>query len=231
MSTKIKGGSRGRDPSKSSERSTPVIKVTHEMKSQVTSSLSEAGEKGVGASGSHRCRHITMGPTEVLLELTGQTGSLLYMSPEVYNEEPYNEKADVFSFAMVLYELVHRRTLMNHIIEMNPRASSTDEDMGEAIAVYAQMVANGHRCERLNELMIDPLIFTGLSSCFRPPINAFVLPSLSNLMVKCWAHKASDRPSMAEVQLELEKIVKEEDLSCLNARPGGAGCSDFCSIQ
>ena len=125
----------------SSPKSIPIVKVTHEMKSQVNS------REAVGDGHSH----LTMGPTEVLLELTGQTGSLLYMSPEVYNEEPYNEKADVFSFAMVLYELLHRRTLMDHIIEMNPRASATDEDMQEAIAVYAQMVANGHRCERWSD--------------------------------------------------------------------------------
>ena len=35
----------------------------------------------------------------------GCTGSRLYMSPEVYQGLPYNEKVDVFSFAIVLYEV------------------------------------------------------------------------------------------------------------------------------
>jgi len=36
---------------------------------------------------------------------------------------------------------------------------------------------------------------------------------------------------MSDVLSRLEKISKEEDLNILNVRPGGAGCSDFCSIQ
>jgi Protein tyrosine and serine/threonine kinase len=37
--------------------------------------------------------------------LTGQSGSLLYMAPEVFLNLPYNEKADVFSLGVVLFEL------------------------------------------------------------------------------------------------------------------------------
>jgi serine/threonine protein kinase len=39
-------------------------------------------------------------------DLTGGTGSFVYMAPEVFLRLPYNEKADVYSFAMVMYELL-----------------------------------------------------------------------------------------------------------------------------
>lgn len=38
-------------------------------------------------------------------EMTGMTGSLRYMAPEVALGEPYCEKADVYSFAIVLWQL------------------------------------------------------------------------------------------------------------------------------
>jgi len=41
--------------------------------------------------------------------LTGQTGSVRYMAPEVALDEPYNQSVDVYSFSMVLWEMVHRR--------------------------------------------------------------------------------------------------------------------------
>lgn len=40
------------------------------------------------------------------------TGSQMYMSPEVHGRLPYNEKADVFSFAVLLYELLARSMLV-----------------------------------------------------------------------------------------------------------------------
>ncbi|CAM9635982.1 unnamed protein product [Phaeothamnion confervicola] len=39
-------------------------------------------------------------------KMTGGTGSLRYMAPEVAMERPYNEKADVYSFSIVLWELL-----------------------------------------------------------------------------------------------------------------------------
>ncbi|KAK9861467.1 hypothetical protein WJX84_003285 [Apatococcus fuscideae] len=38
--------------------------------------------------------------------LTGETGSYRYMAPEVFRHEPYNIKVDVYSFAMILYQLL-----------------------------------------------------------------------------------------------------------------------------
>ena len=40
--------------------------------------------------------------------ITGETGSLRYMSPEMANSEPYNHKSDVFSFISGRSALLHR---------------------------------------------------------------------------------------------------------------------------
>ncbi|CAD7698960.1 unnamed protein product [Ostreobium quekettii] len=37
--------------------------------------------------------------------LTGETGSYRYMAPEVFRHEPYNNKVDVYAFAMICYQL------------------------------------------------------------------------------------------------------------------------------
>ncbi|CAN0195876.1 unnamed protein product, partial [Discosporangium mesarthrocarpum] len=41
--------------------------------------------------------------------MTGETGSARYMAPEVAESRPYNEKADVYSYAMVLWEMATLR--------------------------------------------------------------------------------------------------------------------------
>ena len=39
-------------------------------------------------------------------KMTGETGSYRYMAPEVFRHETYNEKVDVYAFAMIFYELL-----------------------------------------------------------------------------------------------------------------------------
>ncbi|KAA8532923.1 hypothetical protein F0562_032960 [Nyssa sinensis] len=39
-------------------------------------------------------------------KMTGETGSYRYMAPEVFNHQRYDKKVDVFSFAMILYEML-----------------------------------------------------------------------------------------------------------------------------
>ena len=46
------------------------------------------------------------GSADTVYEMTGGTGSLRYMAPEVALEKPYNEKADVYSFAVILWQMV-----------------------------------------------------------------------------------------------------------------------------
>jgi serine/threonine protein kinase len=42
---------------------------------------------------------------DAVYKLTGCTGSRRYMAPEVCFNDPYNEKADVYSFGMMLYQV------------------------------------------------------------------------------------------------------------------------------
>ena len=41
--------------------------------------------------------------------MTGGTGSYSYMAPEIFRHLPYNAKADVYSLAMVMYEMLSGR--------------------------------------------------------------------------------------------------------------------------
>ena len=52
----------------------------------------------------------------------GMTGSAMYMCPEVWSRQPYNDKADVFSFGVLLYELMGRTMLeITHLATRLPR--------------------------------------------------------------------------------------------------------------
>jgi serine/threonine protein kinase len=41
--------------------------------------------------------------------MTGETGSYRFMAPEVFRHEDYNETVDVYSYGMILYQLLHGR--------------------------------------------------------------------------------------------------------------------------
>lgn len=48
---------------------------------------------------------IMAGSSTDFYELTGNTGSLRYMAPEVALKEPYNLSADVYSFGLLLWQI------------------------------------------------------------------------------------------------------------------------------
>lgn len=46
------------------------------------------------------------GDMESLFKMSGNVGTARFMSPEVKNKQDYNQKADVYSYAMVMYEIL-----------------------------------------------------------------------------------------------------------------------------
>nr|GMD85553.1 serine/threonine-protein kinase STY8 [Ipomoea batatas] len=47
-------------------------------------------------------------------KMTGETGSYRYMAPEVFKHKKYDKKVDVFSFAMILYEMLEGDPPLSH---------------------------------------------------------------------------------------------------------------------
>ncbi|KAL6748456.1 kinase-like domain-containing protein [Haematococcus lacustris] len=58
------------------------------------------------------------------------------MAPEVFKSENYNDKADVFSFAVVLYEVFHRFLVV---------LAAAPDGLQSSVEQYALMVSLGYR--------------------------------------------------------------------------------------
>ncbi|PNH04196.1 putative serine/threonine-protein kinase, partial [Tetrabaena socialis] len=69
-------------------------------------------------------------------DLSGRTGSYMYMSPEMYRQEAYTEKVDVFSYGVIIFEVFSRYQTVCAI-----SIAGTDEE----IEAYAQKVSLGYR--------------------------------------------------------------------------------------
>lgn len=70
------------------------------------------------------------------MEFTGKVGSVVYMAPEVFLNKPYNEKVDVFSFGVMMYELLAQTNIAIKYGMM--------EEHG-ALNGYAEKVSKGFR--------------------------------------------------------------------------------------
>uniref|UniRef100_A0A7S0RF21 Protein kinase domain-containing protein n=1 Tax=Chlamydomonas leiostraca TaxID=1034604 RepID=A0A7S0RF21_9CHLO len=75
---------------------------------------------------------------EIRYNLTEAVGSWAYMAPEVVLGQPYNEKVDVFSFGVILFEVLNRKLMLVDEIKNDPRKDAQ---------AYAERVARGFRPE------------------------------------------------------------------------------------
>ncbi|KAG2485135.1 hypothetical protein HYH03_016122 [Edaphochlamys debaryana] len=134
--------------------------------------------------------------------LTGQTGSCMYMAPEVFRNMPYNEKVDVFSFGVLVYEVFSRNMLVVSALNLKElRLMGKDTPEG-----YASHVASGYR---------------------PPRPNAMPLP-LYELISACWAADPCNRPAMADV-VETLRVLQEALAPHPPAASVGAACG--CSVM
>lgn len=109
--------------------------------------------------------------------LTGDTGSPIYMAPEVFKKQMYNEKADVFSFGVMMYETFGRTLLVfTHIGDGRNCFQTTDQ--------FVAAVAQG----------------------WRPSKPETIPEPLWELVQACWHPHAIERPAMREVVRRLSVL-------------------------
>ena len=82
--------------------------------------------------------------------MTGETGAYKYMSPEVFKHEFYGLKCDVYSFAVVVYEIFEGLFVLDDPVTWAHRASGADEIR----PAWAYMEAyESRRCQETAELV------------------------------------------------------------------------------
>ncbi|KAK6131440.1 hypothetical protein DH2020_034820 [Rehmannia glutinosa] len=121
--------------------------------------------------------------------MTAETGTYRWMAPEVINHQPYDHKADVFSFAIVLWELVTAKIPCDTMTPL------------QAALGVRQLPMTLICISLLWQCLICPRVFDEL------PENAH--PKLLDLMQRCWGALPSDRPSFSEIRIELEELLPE----------------------
>ncbi|GAX81844.1 hypothetical protein CEUSTIGMA_g9272.t1 [Chlamydomonas eustigma] len=125
--------------------------------------------------------------------LSGRTGTLLYMAPDVYFKRPYDDKADVFSFGAIAYELLHRYDMV----------SAIGRTLQECEA-YARRVATGRFRPPIDDTMAPPLA-DFIRSCWegdpkRRPSMDQIVNKLEDFLVTMddWQHPLGNRSSSEE---------------------------------
>ncbi len=184
-------------------------------------------------------------------DLTAETGSLMYMSPEVFKGENYNEKADVFSFGVILYEVRGRRggggvggdeelgagghglrccrctcgafgSLTPQPLTRAPSDPSPDPPRPQVMHRYMMMSAI---CVKGVVAELEAYA-SKVAKGYRPPIDAKFPEELRKLIDDCWAQDPEARPSMQQV---VERMQDIQELGVLSTYEGGGpGCCVIC---
>ncbi len=118
--------------------------------------------------------------------MTGNVGTLLYMSPEIIQNKVYDQKCDVYSFAVILYEV---------FFEVEPYNSRYEDSRHGNLFNLSHQILNGRR----------PVIPNNIEFVYSEQEKRYL-----ELMSQCWEAEGHLRPSFEQVceKLEQIKIIK-----------------------
>ncbi|KAJ6938730.1 hypothetical protein NC651_005232 [Populus alba x Populus x berolinensis] len=125
-------------------------------------------------------------------DMTGETGTLGYMAPEVLDGKPYNRKCDVYSFGICLWEI--------YCCDMPYRILVLLKFHLQLFDRFLQLVPRVHAEENTYVWYYE------MHNHLRPEIPRCCPSSLAGVMRKCWDANPEKRPEMDEVVRLLEAI-------------------------
>ncbi|KAJ9510595.1 hypothetical protein QJQ45_027481 [Haematococcus lacustris] len=119
-------------------------------------------------------------------KMTGETGSYRYMAPEVFRHEPYNLKVDVYSFAMIAFQVQAQPQLLAWIFEcVAPFAGDDPLEAAKAAAMENARPAFPPRRQ------LSP-----------------IQEGLRTLVKNCWEGEPEKRPSFEDIVQRLEAMLE-----------------------
>ncbi|CAK0785798.1 hypothetical protein CVIRNUC_009009 [Coccomyxa viridis] len=147
--------------------------------------------------------NLSMASMDESFDLTGRTGSYFYMAPEVVENKPYNEKADIFSFGCLMYELLTGAITSQVVVGPTGNVRAAE--------VYAAQVASGER----------------------RPLPDSIPEALRQIIADCWAQDPKARPKIRAVVDRLAKFHESQQPAGKGndgakngmARPKGSCCT------
>ena len=135
------------------------------------------------------CTSLRRGASDrAVYQLSGCTGTFRYMAPETALTQPYNEKVDVYGFAMVMYEVATGCTPFPHYTKER---------------FYREVVRGGAR----PSLDIDTH-----GNRIKMPLD------LKTLIAQCWDTDYVSRPSSTEVYALIQGIERKVALKAETQR-------------
>jgi len=122
-------------------------------------------------------------------QMTGGTGSLRYMAPEVIMNLPYNEKADIYSFGLIAYEAL------------------------TGVSPYGNMKKEKFITTVVNKRERPPLGLDDYGRTIKCP------DELKEMIAQCWDHEPLNRPSAGHCLQVLTRLRDEEAIRASKAGP------------
>ncbi len=113
--------------------------------------VSDAGIYKLGDFGIAKTVERTTGGTK--------TGTYRYMAPEVYNNQPYGTKADIYSLGLTLYWLLNERRLPFLPLPPAQPTGSQEEESRRRRFSGEQFPAPAHGCDELKKIVMKACAF------------------------------------------------------------------------
>ncbi|EFC42325.1 predicted protein [Naegleria gruberi] len=145
--------------------------------------------------------------------MTSNLGTVLYMAPEVIMEGEYDisHKLDVYSFAIIMYELFFEEAPFSSGSSKLNRFSKDEKEVKNLLSI-PWLVAKGERPKIpftteeelsmwIEEFIKDEKDLNGNVSLFK------AVQDYIDLMKKCWTQNPSERPTFAEVVIILSRML------------------------
>lgn len=115
-------------------------------------------------------------------------GTPLHLAPELAKSLPFNEKADIYSFGMLIWQTCTRKSL-------HEECKVEDQSVKEALLMFC--------CSSLH-------VFNQVYTLFTPQIPEKVPKELKSLMLSSWNEHAWNRPSISVVIDVLNDLPEDE---------------------